>query len=111
MKAKEYYAKYKERVASLDYNESIQAICEMIADLSAEAKATIDKRNVKTDCGCVAVLREMNDKYNAVCRMLEEEYKDPILARDGFLIYWRKQIPELDARLKRKESGNVPRTI
>lgn len=111
MKAKEYYAKYKERVASLDDKESIQAICEMLADLSAEAKAVIDKRNVKTDCGGVAVLREMNDKYNAVCRMLEEEYKHPILVRDGFLICWRKQIPALDARLKRKESGNVPRTI
>ena len=100
MKAKEYYAKYKERVASLDDKESIQAICEMLADLSAEAKAVIDKRKVKTDCGGVVVLREMNDKYN-----------HPILVRDGFLIYWRKQIPALDARLKRKESGNVPRTI
>ena len=33
MKAKEYYAKYKERVASLDYNESIQASIQAVAAL------------------------------------------------------------------------------
>lgn len=107
MKAKEYYAKYKDRIASLDDGESIQAICDMVTELSIEAKSVCDKRNVRTDCGGTAVLREMNDKYNAVCRMFEKEYGVSPIIKDGFMTYWRRQIPALDIRMRRKEIGGV----
>lgn len=30
MKAKEYYAKYKDRIASVDDKESLQGVCDML---------------------------------------------------------------------------------
>lgn len=106
MKAKEYYAKYKDRIASVDDKESLQGVCDMLYELCMESKEMIAKRKVRTDCGGVAVLRELNDKYNAVCRMFERDYGAPVIKKDGFMDYWRKQIPELELRLSRKERGN-----
>ncbi len=106
MKAKELYAKYKDSIASTDDKESLQGVCDLMAELAAETKELIAKRKVATDCGGTAVLRELNDKYNAVCRMFERDYGAPIIKKDGFMTYWRKQIPELDRRLSRKENGH-----
>ncbi len=106
MKAKEYYAKYRDRIASKDDKESLQGVCDMLFELGLEAQELIAKRKVRSDCGAVAVLRELNDKYNAVCRMFERDYGAPIIKQDGFMTYWRKQIPELDLRLSRKENGH-----
>lgn len=106
MKAKEYYAKYKDRIASKDDKESLQGMCDMIFEFCLESKELIEKRKVRSDCGGVAVLRELNDKYNAVCRMFERDYGTPIIKRDGFMVYCRKQIPELDLHLSRKENGH-----
>lgn len=106
MKAKELYAKYKERIASENDEESVRGLCELLADLGAETKELIAKRKVTTDCGGTAVLRELNDKYNAVCRMFERDYGASPIKKDGFMTYWRKQIPELDLRLSGKENGH-----
>ena len=106
MKAKEYYAKYKDRIASVDYTESLQGVCDMNHELCMEAKELVAKRKVRTDGGAVAVLRELNDKYNAVCMMVERDYGAPIIKKDGFMCFWRQLIPELDLRLSRKEAGN-----
>ena len=106
MKAKEYYAKYKDRIVAADDKESLQGMCDMLYELCMESKAIVTKRGVRTDCGCVAVLREMNDKYNAVCRMFEAEYGASPIKKDGFMTYWRRQLPALDQRLSRKERGH-----
>ena len=106
MKAKEYYAKYKDRIASKDDKESLQGVCDMLSEFCMEAKELVAKRKVRSDCGGVAVLRKLNAKYNAVCMMFERDYGAPIIKKDGFMSYWRKQIPELDLRLSRKEAGN-----
>lgn len=111
MKAKEYFAKYKDRIASKDDKESLQGVCDMVYEFCMESKALVAKRKVKTDCGCVAVLRELNDKYNAVCRMFEQEYGGPIIRENGFMDYWRKQIPALDLRLSRKEKGDAVSSV
>ena len=105
MKAREYYTKYKERIASTDDKVSLQGVCDMICELSSEAKEMITKRNIRTNRGSISVLRELNDKYNAICRMFEKEYGASPIKKDGFMSYWRNQIPELDTSLRRKDGG------
>lgn len=104
MKAKEYYAKYKDRIVSEDDKVSLQGVSDMLFAMCMESKELVAKRKVRSDCGAVAVLREMNDKYNAVCRMFEAEYGASPIKKDGFMAYWRRQIPALDRRLRRKEN-------
>lgn len=106
MKAKEYYAKYKDRIVSEDDKVSLQGVSDMLFSMCMESKELVAKRKVRSDCGAVAVLREMNDKYNAVCRMFEAEYGASPIKKDGFMYYWRRQIPALDRRLSRKENGH-----
>lgn len=95
MKAKDYYKKYRDEIVSKDEKKSVEAIAELVMDLSNEAKETIKLRRVKTDGGAVAVIREMNQKYNAVVTLFEKEFGASPLLRNGFREYWKKQVPEL----------------
>lgn len=106
MKAKEYYAKYKDQIMSKNGMNRTTALCDLLCELSNEAKEMIAKRNIKTDDGTVAVLHEMNEKFNAVCRLFEKEFGLTPLRKDGFMNYWRNKIPALDERLSRKEDGH-----
>lgn len=44
MKAKEYYAKYKDRIASVDDKESLQGVCDMLHEFCMESKEMVAKR-------------------------------------------------------------------
>lgn len=82
MKAKDYYKKYAERLLSPD--TSITAVRELIADFAKETKMLMDQRGVKTDKACMAVLNEMNDKWNALANMFPVE----VLKRNGYREYF-----------------------
>lgn len=102
MKAKEYYAKYKEQITSSDDKTSLQAVGDLVLDLSMETKDLIQKRHVQSDCARVAVLREMNDKYNAICNLFEREYGVTPIKPNGFMLYWKRKMPELEKYLDRR---------
>ena len=70
MKAKDYYKKYRDEIVSKDEKKSIEAISSMVLEMSKEARDTIKDRRVRSDSGAVAVIREMNQKYNAVVTLL-----------------------------------------
>lgn len=95
MKAKDYYKKYRDEIVSKDEKKSIEAISSMVLEMSKEARDTIKDRRVRSDSGAVAVIREMNQKYNAVVTLFEKEFGASPLLRNGFREYWKKQIPEL----------------
>lgn len=95
MKAREYYTKYKDKITSADENESLRGVSDMIIEFCMESKELVPKRGIRTACGCVAVLRELNDKYNAVCRMFEQEYGVSFIKKDGLMIYWKEEVPML----------------
>ena len=107
MKAKEYYAKYKDRIASSDDAESLKGISDMVYEFCMDAKEISEKRKIRTDSGAVSMLRELNDKYNAVCRMFEKDFGVSPIKENGFMNYWRREIPELDQRLGRKENDDA----
>lgn len=102
MKAKEYYAKYKERIASTDDQVSLQAVSDLVRDLSMEAKDLVEKRHARSNCAGVAILREMNDKYNAVCNLFEREFGATPIKPNGFMYYWKRTMPELERYLDRR---------
>ena len=102
MKAKEYYAKYRGRISSPDDKVSLHGIADLVFDLSMELKSLLEKRNIRTNRAAASVVVELNDKYNAVCRMFEKDYPVSPIKQDGFMTYWRRQIPEYDLYLKMK---------
>lgn len=95
MKAVQYFEKYREQIIDTDEKKAVEAIGQLVYDLSMEAKEMIRSRHVKTNSGAVAVILELNQKYNAVCRLFQKNYGTSPLLQNGFLTYWAKQIPEL----------------
>lgn len=88
MKAKDYYKKYAEQLMSPD--TSITAVKELIVDFAKESRMLMDQRGVKTDKACMSVLKEMNDKWNALANMFPVE----VLKRNGWREYFMMLLDE-----------------
>lgn len=96
-KAKEYYDLYKNRMINPETVN--QAISGLITDLNNEVEELKQIRHVKYDHGFLPILKEMNQKWNAIVRLFEKEFgKSPII-RDGYRIFIIKQIPELQDKI------------
>lgn len=95
MKAAEYYGKYKDAIISRDEHKSMEAVCAMVHEMCMETKELTKTRGVKRDSGAVAIIKEINQKYNTVYNMFMKEFGASPIIRDGFLEYWKREIPEV----------------
>lgn len=102
MKAKEYFAKYGESV----YREALDGKFEigqtLFIELASEFKTISKQRNVKSNRAAVAVIKELNEKWNSLAAMFEKKYGVEVLKRNAVLNYYMEKIPEL-ALFLRKE--------
>lgn len=78
MKAKEYYEKYKEKLA--DPENGSTAASELMTEFNNEMVAMIKQRKAQTDRAFFSIVNEMNNKWNALCEMFDP----PVLRRNGF---------------------------
>jgi hypothetical protein len=78
MKAKDYVEKYKVEMFSDNAERVTKAASELIFDLLKEVKTIMSIRNAKSNAALFSVLKEVNQKYNAICKTF------PMLKRDGF---------------------------
>ena len=95
MKAKEYAAKYR---AGLEGDEPGKAATEMLIEFSKEMKVIATARNIQTDYSFCSLLKELNQKWNAVVNLLEKDGYLGVL-RDGFMAVWKNRIPEINRYL------------
>lgn len=105
MKAKYYFDRYHEEIwkeyqsviASEEWQnatpESRQLLMKagmssahrLYTEMRREIVALMNKRQVQTDRGAMAVIREVNDRWNAVVNMFVKRYKISPLIRDRLL--------------------------
>lgn len=90
MKAKEYIEKYRSGIESFEYETRRTAAFDLIKEMSQEATELMAKRGVLRESAIVAVMKEMNDKWNAIVK----EFPD-VLQKDGFKRLWLHRMPEL----------------
>lgn len=95
MKAKEYYVKYHDQLLSEDDQNSLEAISSLIYDLSVELKSLCEIRNAKTDNAARSIVRELNDKYNAIVALFEAKDGGSPIRPNGFLTFWEHKLPGL----------------
>ena len=57
----------------------------LYTEMRREIVALMNKRQVQTDRGAMAVIREVNDRWNAVVNLFVKRYKISPLIRDGLL--------------------------
>jgi len=99
MKAKEYFEKYDELIIKDQIAGSIESAKKLLIELTDEAKNICESRHVKRDAAVVSVLKEINQKWNAICSLYEKKYGASPLNRNAFIKYWKQVIPELSTML------------
>lgn len=94
MKAKEYFNQYEEGIVS-EYNAKASgetpkasAAYSLFLAMSNEAFAIMKERNCKREASCAGVIREINQKWNAINTLFEKKYKISPIVRNGFINAW-----------------------
>lgn len=98
MKAKDYYEKYGEAILNeaLRDDGSIEHLTDLVGGFLRETKDIIAIRRLKKDRSVVAVIKEQNEKWNALCAIFQKELGQEVLRRNGFMAYMKQEIPELE---------------
>ena len=99
MKAKDYFTKYEQALVSSDAEECCAAIADMLNEMNSEVQNLLKVRHVKTDAGTFPIFKEMNQKWNAIVRLLEKEYGSTPIVKDGFQLYWVRRMPQLVGKI------------
>ena len=100
MKAKEYFEKYHEAIwAEAQANGAPEdgPTAMMYADFAMEIKDIIKQRNIQFDRAIPGIVRELNQKWNAVANMFEKKYGASPIARDGFAKAIKKQLNSIES--------------
>lgn len=85
MKAIDYVEKYKEGLSS---EETInKSVCLLSRELIDEIFELKKKRNIQRVKGLLSIIRESNEKYILISKILERECNLPVLREDGYLKY------------------------
>jgi len=99
MKAKEYYELYKLDLMSEKDDKVLKAISDLVHEFNKEVTELREIRHVKFDRGMIPILKEMNQKWNAIVRLFQKEYGATPIKPDGFKTFWLDQMPELKGKI------------
>lgn len=69
MKAKEYVALYLEVIQNSSKKDSVTLL---LQKMNKETKELIETRRIKSDSGATSLIKEQNNKWNAIVNKLEK---------------------------------------
>ena len=100
MKAKEYFEKYGQDIWQEWQDPEVHRdgpMAKLYIEMSSELKNILDARHVNSDRGMLGVLREQNQKWNAIRNLLEKKYGKTPIQRNGFYFAWKDEmkLPDL----------------
>jgi hypothetical protein len=86
LKAKEYYAKYGEKLMNPKTEDG--ALADLLADFAKEANDLIRQRKASSNKSVLAIIDELNKKWNSLCDMFPVR----TLIRNGYQTYWYQKL-------------------
>lgn len=95
MKAKEYYEKYAADLLSEDQTTIKNAVEALTRDFMDEVSAISEKRKVSRPESLVDIIKELNQKWNALRSLFIKRDRKPVLAENGFRDIMQDQIDKL----------------
>lgn len=98
-KAKDYYELYKLELMSEDDETVNNALSKFIMAFNDEVSELQKIRHVRFDRGIIPIMKEMNQKWNAVVRLFEKEYGCSPIRLDGFKIFWTQSVPDFEGKI------------
>lgn len=84
MNAKEYFEKYHNGLFEEYQSGEKKYLSNLLKEMLLEVSDILKKRKIQFDRAAIAVVKEQNDKWNALANLLEKKYGVVILKRDGF---------------------------
>lgn len=96
MKAIDYYNKYHDGLLSPAADTQSKAISAFVIELSQESQKMMSDRGGKSASALAGVIRELNQKYNAVMCLFQKKDGTAPMIQDGFLAFWKREVPELN---------------
>lgn len=90
-KAKEYYEEIKPIVLTMDQEKVDNGIFDLLKSLMTEIGELKRVRNVRTDSGMLAIIEELNNKWNAIGNKFIKDGLE-LLVKDGFKKYMYKEL-------------------
>lgn len=100
MKAKEYYTTIKPAIELGTATAITDAVNQMFLMMNREVYDMQEKRHVRFDRGMYPIIKEMNDKWNAVVRLVERDFGESPIIYDGYKEFWIRKIPGLKEHVK-----------
>jgi len=92
LKAKEYFTKYETKIIS----GGTDALYQLFMEINEESKVLIKTRHCRSNSAVVAVIKELNGKWNAISNLFEKKYNGlSPLKKDGFKNFWLREVPEM----------------
>lgn len=107
MKAKEYFARLdgiskddvirmaKEELGKFQESAFIKTVYGILIDLLREGANIMKERNVQRDDAAVSVIKEIRDKWEAICRMIEQKYGLKSFDKQTFNAFIKDAMPEI----------------
>lgn len=95
MKAKDYFDKYEVNMVAFDGENAINVATDILKEMSQEVDTIYKARGCKTNSALAAILKELNNKWNAVGSLFEKKYGRSYLKRNGFIEFWKHEMPEI----------------
>jgi len=98
MKAIEYYEKYKDRMFGEEPLETV--VKDLLFEFNDETIEIGNSRHVG-DGAVLAVLKEQNQKWNAIDNLFEKKHHSSPLMHNGYIKWWEEALPAVkDAMTK-----------
>lgn len=95
MKAKDYFDKYESSFVGNNREHATKAARDLLIDMSNEVEKLYNARGGKTNSALAGVIKEINQKWNAVGSLFEKKYGVSPLKRNGFIEFWKHEMPIL----------------
>lgn len=95
MKAKEYYEKYAAELLSGDHDAVKQAGEKLTIEFMDEVTKISEQRKVSRPESLVDIIKELNQKWNALRSLFIKRDRKPVLAENGFRDLMQDQIDKL----------------
>lgn len=96
MKAKDYFVQFEPIFYPMGKLPKVQptndGVFQLFMAFSNEFEVICKARKIRNDKAASAVLRELNQKWNALIKLFINKYKWSPVREDAFINYWEREI-------------------
>lgn len=96
MKAKDYFDKYEVAMVAYGGKNALDVTMDILKEMSQEVEVIYKARGCKTNAALAGILKELNNKWNAICSLFEKKYGASPMKRNGFIEFWKHEMPEIE---------------